>query len=61
MNNDLPLQSTAITPICSSVHQPDLPVTESLFGQFVTVVLFAHALEPQTNDSVTKKIKKTLE
>ena len=44
--NILPLQSIAVTPVCSTVHQPNLPVMESLFNQFVTVIFLTHALEP---------------
>ena len=46
-----PLQPAGITPISSSVHQPNLPVMKSLFDQFVTVIFFTHALEPKANDS----------
>ena len=51
-HNGSPLQSTIVTLVGPSCHQPDLPVMKSLFNQFVTVIFFTHALEPQPNNPV---------
>ena len=57
-SKESPLKSPVVSPIGSSVHQPVLPVMESLFDQFVTMILFAHALETQPQYSVKINEKK---
>ena len=51
-SKESPLKSSVVSAIGSSIHQPVLPVMESLFDQFVTMILFAHALETQPKHSV---------